>query len=160
MSEQNNAKSGDAMPVFRLQKMYLKDLSFENPLAPEIYVAKPDGEPKVDLNLGVKHKKLENDHFEVSLAITAKFTGGGSDKTIFIVEVEHAGVFLLRNIPEEHVAAVLAVECPALLFPFTRQIISQVTMDGGFQPFLMEPVNFMALYESSKKQRGQQQSTQ
>ncbi len=156
MSEQNNAQA-DNQPTFRLQKMYLKDLSFENPQAPEVYLAK-HGDPKVDINLGVKHKKLENDHWEVLLAITAKFTAGDADeKTIFIVEIEHAGVFLLRNIPEQHLAPVLAVECPALLFPFTRQIISQVTLDGGFQPFLMEPVNFMALYENSKKQQAPQQ---
>jgi len=156
MSEQSNAQTENNQPTFRLQKMYLKDLSFENPHAPEIYLAK-HGDPKVDINLGVKHKKLENDHWEVSLAITAKFSGSTEDKTIFIVEIEHAGVFLLRNIPEQHLAPVLAVECPALLFPFTRQIVSQVTLDGGFQPFLMEPVNFVALYENSKKQQAPQQ---
>jgi len=159
MSEQNNTKQEDTMPAFRLQKMYLKDLSFENPHAPEVYLAK-QGDPKVNLNLAVKHKKLENDHWEVSLAITANFTGTAENNTVFIIEIEHAGVFLLRNIPKEHLAAVLAVECPALLFPFTRQIISQVTMDGGFQPFLMEPVNFMVLFENAKKQQQEQQPTQ
>lgn len=152
--EQSNANPEETMPAFRLQKMFVKDLSFENPSAPDIFLAKKT-DPKVDLNLSVKNKKMENDHWEVSLAITAKFTNGDDDKAIFIVEIEHAGVFLLRNIPEQHIAAVLAVECPALLFPFTRQIISQVTMDGGFQPFLMEPVNFMALYENNKKQKDQ-----
>jgi len=153
--EQNNGNPADTMPAFRLQKMYVKDLSFENPNAPDVYMAKQEN-PKVDLNLSVKNKKLENDHWEVSLAITANFSNGEDKKAVFIVEIEHAGVFLLRNIPENHLPAVLAVECPALLFPFTRQIISQVTLDGGFQPFLMEPVNFMVLFENSKKQQGQQ----
>ncbi|MDH3359819.1 MAG: protein-export chaperone SecB [Desulfobulbaceae bacterium] len=153
--EQSNANSEDNMPAFRLQKMYVKDLSFENPNAPDVYTAK-QSDPKVDLNLSVKNKKLENDHWEVSLAITANFTNGDDKKAVFIVEIEHAAIFLLRNIPEEHLPAVLAVECPALLFPFTRQIISQMTQDGGFQPFLMEPVNFMALYENSKKQQEKQ----
>ena len=152
---QNNANPEDTMPAFRLQKMYVKDLSFENPNAPDVYMAKQE-DPKVDLNLSVKNKKLQNDHWEVSLSITANFTNGDDKKAVFIVEIEHAGVFFLRNIPEAHLPAVLAVECPALLFPFTRQIISQVTLDGGFQPFLMEPVNFMAMFENSKKQKGQQ----
>lgn len=153
--EQSNVNPEETMPAFRLQKMYVKDLSFENPNAPDVYMAK-QAEPKVDLNLSVKNKKLENDHWEVSLVITANFSNGEDKKPVFIVEIEHAAVFLLRNIPEEHMPAVLAVECPALLFPFTRQIISQVTLDGGFQPFLMEPVNFMALYENSKNQQGAQ----
>ena len=153
--EQSSANQEETIPAFRLQKMYVKDLSFENPNAPDIYMAQK-ADPKVDLNLSVKNKKLENDHWEVSLSITANFNNGEDKKAVFIVEIEHAGVFLLRNIPEEHMSAVLAVECPALLFPFTRQIISQVTLDGGFQPFLMEPVNFMALYENSKKEQAAQ----
>jgi preprotein translocase subunit SecB len=146
-------------PVFRLQKMYLKDLSFENPEAPDVFLAK--GEPKVDVNLGLKHRKLETeDHYEVTLSITAKVTNSQTEKTLFIIEVEHAGVFLLKNIPAEHLPPVLAVECATLLFPFTRQIISQVSVDGGFMPFLMEPINFHALYENSKKQQASQEQAQ
>jgi len=156
MSEQNNdaAQAAQQPPVFRLQKMYLKDLSFENPNAPEVYLAK--GDPKVDVNLSLKHRKLEaEDHYEVTLAITANVTNTQTEKVLFIIEVEHAGVFLLKNIPEEHLPAVLAVECASLLFPFTRQIISQTSVDGGFVPFLMEPINFLAMYENSRKQKGQ-----
>lgn len=149
----NSAPEQQAAPVFRLQKMYVKDLSFENPNAPDVFLEK-GGEPKVDVNLGLKHRKLEaEDHYEVTLAITANVTNSNSGKALFIIEVEHAGVFLLKNIPEEHIPPVLSVECPALLFPFTRQIISHATVDGGFIPFLMEPVNFLALYENSRKQK-------
>lgn len=158
MSEESNAEAqAPQAPIFRLQKMYLKDLSFENPEAPEVFLA--GGEPRVELNLGLKNRKLEGaeDHYEVSLAITATVTGGENGKTMFIIEVEHAGVFLLKNIPDEHLPAVLAVECAALLFPFTRQIISQVSVDGGFVPFLMEPINFLALYENSRKQQTEEQ---
>ncbi|HEX9714810.1 MAG TPA: protein-export chaperone SecB, partial [Desulfurivibrionaceae bacterium] len=91
------------------------------------------------------------------LAITAKVTNSQTEKTLFIIEVEHAGVFLLKNIPEEHLPPVLSVECASLLFPFTRQIISQVSVDGGFIPFLMEPINFHALYENSKRQKAAEQ---
>ncbi|OKY73710.1 MAG: protein-export chaperone SecB [Desulfobulbaceae bacterium DB1] len=157
-NEQNASPQGEA-PVFRLQKLYLKDLSFENPNAPEIYLEQQQS-PKVEVNLGLKNKKMENDHWEVCLSVTATVTNGKDGKTLFIVEVEHAGVFVLKNIPEEHLPMVLAVDCPTLLFPFTRQIMSQVSIDGGFAPFLMEPVNFMALFQSAKKKQQQQAQQQ
>lgn len=160
MTEQTNeGAQAQPQPVFRLQKMYIKDLSYENPEAPDIFLAK--GEPKIDVNLGLKHRKVEmEDHYEVTLAITAKATSSESEKTIFIVEVEHAGLFLLKNIPEEHMLAVLSVECASLLFPFTRQIISQVSVDGGFIPFMMEPINFHVLFQESLKQKAQQDKAQ
>jgi preprotein translocase subunit SecB len=156
MSEQNE-QSGQEQPVFRLQKMYVKDLSFENPNAPDVFLGK--GEPKVDVNLSLKQRKLETpDHYEVILAITANVTNSQSEKTLFVIEVEHAGLFLLKNIPAEHITPILSVECPSLLFPFTRQIISQASVDGGFIPFLMEPVNFMGLYENSRRQQAEQKA--
>jgi preprotein translocase subunit SecB len=143
--------ANEATPVFRMQKMFVKDLSFENPNAPGIFL-ESNQNPKVDINLQVKNNKLDGDNWEVSLAITASFKGEG-DKTIFIIEIEHAGVFLLKNIPAEHLTAVLAVECPTLLFPFTRQIMSHLAVDGGFMPFLMDPVNFLGLFQNARKQQ-------
>jgi preprotein translocase subunit SecB len=154
MAEEQKAESQNKpAPVFRLQKMYVKDLSFENPNAPNIYLEK-GGEPKVDVNLTLKNQKLDTeDYYEVLIAITANVTNKDSGKTLFIAEIEHAGVFLLKNIPEEHMPAVLGVECAALLFPFTRQILCQASIDGGFIPFLMEPVNFLALYENARRKK-------
>lgn len=158
MADEQTPQGQDEAPIFRLQKMYIKDLSFENPNAPDIFLGNQP-EPKVEMNLAVNNKKLENDHFEVSLAITATVTNGNDkEQTLFIAEVEHAGVFLLKNIPEEHLAMVLAVDCPTMLLPFTRQIISQVSIDGGFIPFLIEPMNFLAMFENAKKQQGTQSS--
>ncbi len=154
-NQANAAQQGEA-PVFRLQKLYIKDLSFENPNAPDVYLAQ-DQEPKVEVNLGLKNNKMENDHYEISLSVTATVTNAKDDKTLFIVEIEHCGIFVLKNIPEEHLPMVLAVDCPTLMFPFTRQIMSQVSVDGGFVPFLMEPVNFMALYQNAQKQKKEQQ---
>ncbi|MBU0479623.1 MAG: protein-export chaperone SecB [Proteobacteria bacterium] len=148
--EKNEATSPENGPVFRMQKMFLKDLSFESPNAPKVFLEQ-NPNPKVDINLQVKNTKLDHDNWDVTLGITASLKGEG-DKTIFIIEIEHAAVFLLKNIPQEHVQAVLSVDCPSLLFPFTRQIMSQVSVDGGFMPFLMDPVNFLALYENSRKQ--------
>ncbi len=143
------------VPVLRMQKMYVKDLSFENPNAPEVFL-KQVPKPKVDINLEVKNRKLDDENWEISLAVNVTIADEEEDRTMFIIELEHAGIFLLRNIPEEHLAAVLAVECPALLFPFTRQIMSQVSVDGGFVPFLMDPVNFMALFENARKQAAEE----
>jgi preprotein translocase subunit SecB len=147
----NGAAEGDN-PIFRMQKMYIKDFSFENPNAPGVFQT-PDQEPKVEVNLKLNNKKLDNDHYEVALQITAKIVDkGNNDKTMFIMEIEHAAAFLMKNIPEEHLEMVLGVDCPTLLFPFTRQIVSQISVDGGFIPFLMEPINFMALYQNSKQE--------
>lgn len=149
---ENNTQEKAAVPEFRMQKMYIKDLSFENPNAPDIYVAQSEKPPEVDVNLQLNHKQVNEDHYEVCLEITAKIINKEIDKTLFILELEHAGIFYLKNIPEEHLKMVLAVDCPTLLFPFTRQIASQVSVDGGFIPFLMEPINFMGLYQNAQKE--------
>ncbi len=149
MSEQRQNQMKSEAPYFQLQKLYIKDLSFENPNAPEIFLE--TREPKIEVNLGLKNKKLENDRWEVSLAITATMKNGEGDKIIFIVEIEHCGVFILKNIPDKQCERVLAVDAPTMMFPFTRQIISQSTVDGGFAPFLIEPVNFSYLFQNAKK---------
>jgi preprotein translocase subunit SecB len=160
MSDQNNANNQQQTeaPIFRLQKMYIKDLSFENPNAPAVFTTQ-QANPKVDVNMGLKNKKVDDDHYEVVLSVTANVTNSADDKTLFIVEIEHGGVFMLKNIPAEHMPMVLAVDCPTMLFPFTRQIMSQLTVDGGFVPFLMEPVNFLGLYQNAQ-QRNQQEAQQ
>ena len=156
MAEKNDAKKED-MPVFRLEKLYLKDLSFESPNTPEVFFLQ-DQEPKVEMNLKMTNKKVDDKHWEICLEISATITDSKSEKKLMIVEVEHAAAFLMENIPEEHIEQVLHVDCPTILFPYTRQIISQVSVDGGFMPFLMEPINFPALYQS-KKQKAQEQKT-
>ncbi len=152
MAEQQGNTSA-AKPEFRMQKMYIKDLSFENPNAPQVFITPQKNDPAVDVNLQLNNKKIDDDHWEVSLQITAKITSKEDDTVMFILEVEHASVFLMKNIPEEHITMLLGVDCPTLLFPFTRQIVSQVSIDGGFVPFLMEPVNFMALYQNAQKKK-------
>ncbi len=142
-----------AKPEFRMQKMYIKDLSFENPNAPQVFTDRQKMEPAVEVNLQLNNKQIDADHWEVSLQITSKVSSKEDGKVLFILEIEHAAVFMLRNIPNEHMTMLLGVDCPTLLFPFTRQIVSQVSIDGGFVPFLMEPVNFMALFQNAKKKK-------
>lgn len=155
---ENNQEQKTAVPEFRMQKMYIKDLSFENPNSPEIFTTKSDKQPEVDVNLQLNHKQIDPNHYEVCLEITAKIINKEQEKTLFILELEHAAIFYLKNIPEEHLKMVLSVDCPTLLFPFTRQIASQVSVDGGFVPFLMEPINFMGLYQNSQKKEEQSSS--
>lgn len=159
MTEENSSDQiNENAPAFRLQKMFIKDLSFESPNAPGIFLEQGQN-PKVDINLHVKNQKLDDSNWEVCLSITASLKGE-DDKTVFIIEIDHAGVFLIRNIPEEHMPAVLAVECPTLLFPFTRQVMCQMAVDGGFMPFLMEPVNFLALFQNAQKGKQDNSSKQ
>ena len=153
MAENTQNPENAARPEFRMQKMFIKDISFENPNAPEVYITPQKSEPKVELNLNLNHTSLDNDHYEVTLQIYAKVATKDDEKTLFILEIEHSGIFLIRNVPQEHIEMVLGVDCPTLLFPFTRQIVSQVTVDGGFSPFLMEPVNFMALFQNAKAKK-------
>ncbi|MGI6656530.1 MAG: protein-export chaperone SecB [Desulfobulbus sp.] len=149
MAEQKTEQ--DALPIFRMQKMYIKDFSFESPNAPGVFLER-NLNPKVDFNLQLKNQKLDDEHHEVSMAITAKVMDANHENSVmFIVEIEHAAVFMMKNIPEEHHARVLAVDCPLMLFPFTRQIVCQAAVDGGFMPFLMEPINFIALYDNAQR---------
>ena len=151
MSEEQT--NSEELPVFRMQKMYVKDLSFESPNAPGIFLAR-NQEPKVDFNLRLSNQKVDDDHYEVTINMTAKVLDKNADDTVmFIIEIEHAAVFLLKNIPAEHLERVMAVDCPLMLFPFTRQIASQLSVDGGFMPFLMEPINFVALYENAQREK-------
>ena len=146
----DQAENQNEQPIFRLQKMYVKDISFESPNAPKVFLAQKQ-DPKVDFDLKLKNELITENNWEVSLAITAKVLDkANGDAVMFAIEIEHAGIFLLKNIPEEHMKRVLAVDCPIMLFPFTRQIVSQISLDGGFMPFLMEPINFVALYETTR----------
>ena len=157
MSEQN-ATGAEAAPVFRLEKLYLKDLSFENPNAPEAFFLQ-NPEHNVDMKLKLTNKKVDENHWEVCLEVSATIKDTTSDKVMFIMEIEHAGAFFLQNIPEEYLQQVLHVDCPTILFPYTRQIASQASIDGGFMPFLMEPINFAGMYQSKMKQQQEKQDS-
>lgn len=150
--------AGENAPVFRMQKMYVKDLSFENPNAPAVYTEQNQS-PNIEVKLEVRKKQLDEVNWEVSLVINAalKTTEG---KTVFIIELEHAGLFFLKNIPADYLEGVVAVECPTLLFPFTRQIMSQMAVDGGFMPFLMDAVNFAGLFKSAQAQKANKEHEQ
>lgn len=156
MAEQNKQNQNQAAPqaVFRMQKMYVKDMSFESPRAPQVFQTSQKHDPTIELDLKMKNSVVEKDNYEVSLSISAKMVDKANDKAVlFAVEVEHAAVFLIRGIPQEHMERVLSVDCPFMLFPYTRQIVSQITMDGGFMPLILDPINFAAMFESMKQKQ-------
>jgi len=153
----SNKENSDAeSPIFSLQRVYVKDISFENPNAPVIF-NRSGSAPKIDMNLGLSHRKVNDEHWEVSLKVSATTRDQENDELLFEIEVEHAAVFFMKHIPEEHIPTLLAVDCPTILFPYTRQIVSQLTVDGGFMPFMLEPVNFRGIYENQLQQQTAEQ---
>ncbi|MBF0177744.1 MAG: protein-export chaperone SecB [Magnetococcales bacterium] len=141
-------------PVFHVVKIYLKDLSFENPNTPEVFQL--NQEPRVDFNLSSSTNQKENGHYEVTLHVVTDVKL--ADKTMFLVDVTYAGLFLIRNIPEEHLGVLLGVDCPTVLFPYLRHVISTTVTEGGFKPLLLDPINFAALYQQALAQKQAEQT--
>lgn len=142
-------------PGIHVLGQYIKDLSFENPGAPETLRAS-DQPPKLDVNVNVNARPRSETEFEIELKIEAKAARG--DVTLFIVEVAYAGLFQIRNVPREHIQPVLLIECPRLLFPFTRQIVADATRQGGYPPLMIDPVDFAALYRQRMAELSAQQA--
>ncbi|HET8764189.1 MAG TPA: protein-export chaperone SecB [Rhodanobacter sp.] len=142
------ANAQGTAPQLVLQKIYVKDVSFEVPGAPKIFqeFTGDNGQPapQVQLNLGHKAMDLGNDLYEVVLSVTLTCTLG--EHTAYLAEVEQAGLFGIAGFSEEDRAGVIGSYCPNLLFPYARQIISSMVLEGGFPPFLLQPINFDALY--------------
>lgn len=152
----NNApQEGENQPVFKMLKLFVKDMSFESPSAPEIFL-KQELAPRFEINMGLGNKALGNDTYEVALTFNVTLRSENEEKPVFIIELEHCGVFLLQNIPPEYIQRILAVDCATYMFPFTRQLVCQATIDGGFPPFLMEPINFLGTYERAMQERQKQ----
>lgn len=144
-----NPQGEQAGPVLRILAQFTRDLSFENPRAPE--VLREEGSPNMELGVEMSARGRPDGFFEVDLKLSAKATRG--DKPAFQVELVYGGLFEVANIPAENLEAVLLTECPRFLFPFARQIIADVTGSGGFPPFLLEPIDFGAVYASQQVQR-------
>lgn len=149
MAEDTNAApSGPQRRALSVMAQYIRDLSFENPSN-----AAAQGKPQIDLRVDVSatpHASNEQT-FEVSLKLGARAEGDAD--TMFICELDYAGLFRMENIAEQDVEPMLLVECPRLLFPFARRIIADVTREGGFPPLMVDPVDFAALYLSERNKQ-------
>ena len=137
------ASGGPQGPVFGVLAQYLKDLSFESPRAPDIFLAQ-DKNPQVGADVKVEARPLGQDVYEVELSIEAQAKVG--DDTVFVIECLYAGVFQISGLPQEHLGPFLMIECPRLLFPFARNIVADSTREGGFPPLMLQPVDFVELY--------------
>ncbi|RMF15695.1 MAG: protein-export chaperone SecB [Alphaproteobacteria bacterium] len=149
------AAQGQAQPQAAMLAQYVKDLSFENPNAPAILqtVAQAQTPPKMDVNVGINARRTGEETYECELKLTV--TSKIDETTVFAVEVVYAGLFGIRNLPDEVLEPFLLVQAPHLLFPFARRVIADAVRDGGFAPLLLEPIDFAALYQ---QQRAQQQA--
>jgi preprotein translocase subunit SecB len=134
-------------PVFSIEKVYVKDLSLEIPNAPAIFLERDA--PQVDIQLHHNSTGVENGVYQTTLTVTV--TAKVGDKTMFLVEVAQAGIFVCRNIPAQELEAVLAIACPNILFPYVREVISETTVRAGFPPVLLAPVNFEAIYQAQRE---------
>jgi preprotein translocase subunit SecB len=144
-------QSTGSLPI-RVNAQYVKDLSFENPRAPQS-LQPQQSQPQVDVHVDVKATKLADSVFEVVLTTTVN--GTGEEGQLFLAELSYGGVFTLEGLADENLQPVLLVECPRLLFPFARNIIADITRDGGFPPLLIQPVDFAQLYRQSQQENTQ-----
>ncbi len=146
----DQANGQGSQPQLVVQKIYVKDVSFEAPNAPQIFQEIDEtSQPQVQLNLGQKATELGNDLYEVALSLTLTCTVG--ERTAYLAEVEQAGVFGIAGFNETDRAGIIGSYCPNLLFPYARQVISSMVLEGGFPPFLLQPINFDALYAEQQR---------
>ena len=143
-SEPDSGSENTKAPPLMINGQYVKDLSFEAPNAPEIFNLMQGEVPAIQVDIDVEAEPKGDNLFEVALTVRAE--AKLKDELAYLCEIEYAGLFTL-NVPEDHLGPVLLIECPLIVFPFLRRIISDVTGDGGFAPLMLAPIDFAALYQ-------------
>jgi preprotein translocase subunit SecB len=146
----NGAAAATENKNFMLQQVYIKDLSFEAPTSPQVFQA-GHIEPETELNIRNGHAKLEGDLYEVKLHINVH--AKQDDQTIFMAELEQAGLFLISGYSADEINTLLGTHCPATLFPYARETISTLVGKGGFPPLILQPISFDALYARAREQK-------
>lgn len=150
MSDTNANGGQGGAPSLSVKAQYLKDLSFENPNSPQSF-QDTGAPPNFDVDVNVNARGLGPNNYEVELAVSARARRG--DMVAFVVEATYAGVFEIRNVPADQVELIMLVECPRILFPFARQIVSDATRNGNYPPLMLEPIDFFAVYQRDKMMR-------
>ena len=155
MTDQGNGVNPEQLPQLNVLAQYIKDMSFENPHAPQSLSPQEQG-PNINIQVNVNARQMTESEFEVNLVMEG--SAQSKDTTLFKFELDYAGIFRLRNIPAAELQPVVMIECPRLLFPFARQIIADrdvcrhfhiiadAVRNGGFPPLFIDPIDFMALY--------------
>ncbi len=146
-----NQPNPDNLPSANILGQYVKDMSFENPNAPDIYQG--NDQPAIDVQFNIGADKTADNVFEVILKVD--ITAKTQAQTAFVVELAYAGLFALKNVPEEQVQPFLFVEAPRLLFPFARRILADAVRDGNFPALMLEPIDFASLYMQQQAQMAQ-----
>lgn len=141
-------------PMLRILAQYTKDASFENPNAPDSLRSDQDA-PQIGINIEIGRQMMDNNTVEVVLMLSAKAERDG--KAVFLCELEYAGLFGFAGVPEEHLQPMILIECPRLLFPFARQIMADLTQNGGYPPILLEPPDFAAMFRDEMMRRAAEQ---
>lgn len=136
-------------PQFEIQRIFIKDISFESPNTPHTFIE--DWKPEVSLNLESKSNRVQDNLHEVVLSITATVTT--NKKTAFLIEVHQAGVFMINGLPSDQLHQMLGSFCPNILFPYAREAVSDIVVRGGFPQLILAPVNFDALYAQHMEQQ-------
>ena len=142
-------------PVFQIQRVYLKDLSLEQPNSPAILLEQD--QPTVDIQLGVEASPVADGLFEV--AVTATVQTKIKDKTVFLVEAKQAGIFEIRHIPEDQMGPIMGIACPQIVYPYLRGNVADIINRAGFPPVHLAEINFQAMYEQQQQQQPQQEPT-
>lgn len=147
-SNGNGANSNTANPSIQVVGQYLKDLSFESPKAPHS-LKSPGDNPNLQVDINVNVNKLGDDSYESGIQLKAH--ASNSDGTIYVIEAVYAGAFEVKNIPQDALEPILLINCPTILYPFLRRIISDATQEGGFPPLLLDPIDFANLYQQRQE---------
>jgi len=142
-------------PVFQIQRVYLKDLSLEQPNSPGILLEQEA--PSIDIQLGIEATPVAEGIFEV--CVTATVTSKIKDKTMFLVEAKQAGIFEIRNVPEDQMNGIIGIACPQIVYPYLRASVADTITRGGFPPVHMTEINFQAMHEAQMTQAAQEQGS-
>jgi preprotein translocase subunit SecB len=142
---------GGTAPQLAVLGQYVKDLSFENPNAPASFQAKEP--PKIDVAVDLRANRVAEEVFEIDLKFSAKANQG--EKTSFVAELVYTGLFGIKNVPEDQLEAVCLIECPRMIFPFARRVLADTTRDGGFPPLMLDPIDFVGLYQQRLAERAE-----
>ncbi len=142
-------------PVFQIQRVYLKEASLEQPNSPAILLEQE--QPSVDIQLGVEATPLAEGVYEV--AVTATVQTKIKDKTVFLVEAKQAGIFEVRNLPEEQMGPIMGIACPQIVYPYLRSNVADIVQRAGFPPVHLAEINFQAMYEQQQAQQAQQEGS-
>ena len=145
----------EQVPVFQIQRVYLKEASMEQPNSPAILLEQE--QPSVDIQLGIEANPVAEGVFEVS--VTATVHTKIKDKTVFLVEVKQAGIFEVRNLPEEQMGPIMGIACPQIVYPYLRGNVADLIQRSGFPPVHLSEINFQAMYEQQQSQVGQTSSS-